>query len=91
MIPHQRRKSKLSCYGTRANCSQNFVDSAVSVACNLVIFPGAPSFPGIWAISGPLVDQRMQTRIGRKHQEIIDAARESAIARPKSPFNGAFI
>ena len=38
----------------KRNSSNNSVDSAATVAWNLVIFPGAPPFPGFWAISRPL-------------------------------------
>ena len=84
---HQRGRSKLSYFGTTTNGSHNLVDSAASVAWNLVIFPDTSSFPVMWAISRPLahfptlIDQPMQASIDCKHPKIIDAARESVIAR----------
>ena len=52
-----------------------------------MIFPGASSFRGMRSFLRPLeqfatlIGQQIQTAIGRKHPKIINAARESAIAR----------
>ena len=51
---HQRRKSKSCYFCTRTNDSQNLVESAASVAWNVVIYPDASSFRGMWAFSRPL-------------------------------------
>ena len=81
------QKSKPSYSGTRTNGSHSFVGSAVRVAWNLVMYPGASSFRGVLAFSRPLArnpapkDQRRQTVIGRERPETIDAARESVIIR----------
>ena len=96
MVFSTQEKVEIVLFWYKNKDNHNVVDSAASVAWNLMIFLCASSFQGMLIISRPLAqfpalkDQGMQTSIGGKHPHIIDPARGPAIVRSGKSFTGAF-
>ena len=84
MVFHHTRKSKLSYFGKRTNGRDNLVDSATSVALNLVIYPAARN-ASIFQTIGIVRNTR---KISNNRPASVASTQRSSVAHGNPPLPG---